>query len=432
MSKQKPAIDWFVNARYGMFIHYGLYSQLGRGEWVMNRERLSQEDMRALAARFKPDRFDAGELCDLAVAGGMRYVNLTTMHHDGFRLYDSELSDFNAMHYGGRDLVAEFVKAARERGLKVCLYHTLNNWFDKPDAVDALENKDAYHEFIANTHTRIRELVTRFNPIDVLWYDGWWPFRGEGWGATALDKMVRKIQPHILLNGRHGGKGDFGTPEGHVTAPRPWRPWEACMTLNNHWGYHGGDQSWKSPADVVNLLQKVATARGNLLLNVGPRGDGSVPKATVRIIQDVGQWLSRCGECVRGTDIFTWDLEERKGHKSDWMPNGPFTARGRTLYHLVRYWPGSELVVAGLNTEVKAVWLIGGKKPKACRFTQANGKVTVTGLPKKAPDPVCTVVRFDCRKEPEIYLTGGMRVPKVHHAPYDPSPSDIGGANAPG
>ena len=425
MSESKEKMDWFVKARYGMFIHYGLYSELGRGEWVMNKERTSLAEMRAQAARFNPVNFDADAVCDLAVAGGMRYVNLTTMHHDGFRLYDTELSDFNSKHYCGRDLVQEFVEAARKRGLRIALYHSLNNWFDKPDSVDALENEDARREFLDNTFARVRELVTRFNPIDVLWYDGWWPFRGEGWRAKELDAMVRRIQPNILINGRHGGDGDFSTPEGHVTAPTPWRPWEACMTLNNHWGYHRGDHLWKSPNDVVGLLHKVAAAQGNLLLNIGPRGDGTIPEASVKIVKAVGEWLGRCGECIYDTDRFTWDLEVRGDHKADWSLNGPFTLKGRSMYQLVRYWPGPELIVAGLDTRVEAVWLLSAAGKQPCQFTQENGKVVVTGLPEESPDPVCAVMRFDCRETPSMYLTGGMRVPKVPHAPYDPLPSDI-------
>jgi alpha-L-fucosidase len=431
MNATETKTDWFKKARYGMFIHYGLYSMLGRGEWVMNRERLSLDDMRDLARRFKPDRFNADELCDLAVESGMRYVNLTTMHHDGFRLYDTELSDFNAKRYTGRDLVEEFVTAARKRGLRVVLYHTLNNWFDQPDAVAALENEDARREFLDKTIARFRELVTRFNPIDVLWYDGWWPFIGEGWRASELDAMVRSIQPNILLNGRHGGTSDFATPEQHMTAPTPWRPWEACMTLNNHWGYHRGDHAWKSPGDVVSLLAKAADGKGNLLLNIGPRGDGSVPEESVRIVKAVGHWLSRCGECIFDTDLCTWGLEKREGHNSEWSNNGPFTLKGRSLYQLVRYWPGPELTIAGLSTKVESVWLLSKAGKQACRFTQTDGKIVVTGLPEETPDPVCPVLRLDCRDVPSMYLTGGMRIPTVPHPPYDPCASDIAGGLTP-
>ena len=416
---------WFVQARYGMFVHYGLYSLLGRGEWVMNRERLSAPDMRALAQQFTAQKFDAGRLCDLAVAGGMRYVNLTTMHHDGFRLYDTELSDFNAMAACGRDLVDELVTAARARGLKVSLYHSLNNWSGRPDACDALESKDAYETFIADTFARLEELVTRFRPIDVLWYDGWWPFDAPGWKAEEMNAMVRAIQPHILFNGRNGLPGDFGTPEGHMSAPHPWRPWEGCMTLNDHWGYHRGDDNWKGPRTLIDLLAAAAQGCGNLMLNVGPRGDGSIPERLVEIIESAGRWLREHAECIFDTDAFTYGLMDRSGHRGDWSHNGPFTLKGASLYHLVRYWPGGELVVAGLNTRVKRVTLLDGAEGHACAFQQRDGVVTVTGLPENPPDALCPVLRFDCSEVPEMILGGGMRVPHAPHPPYDPCPSDI-------
>jgi alpha-L-fucosidase len=416
---------WFESARYGMFVHYGLYSMLERGEWVMNRERIAPADMRALAQRFNPERFDADALCDLAVAGGMRYVNLTTMHHEGFRLYDTELSDFNSMAVCGRDLVEEFVTAACKRGLRISLYHSLNNWFDQPDACDALESEEAYEAFIANTFARLKELVTRFNPIDILWYDGWWPFNAERWRGEAMNEMVRQIQPHILFNGRNGLAGDFGTPEGHMSAPEPWRPWEACMTLNDHWGYHRGDQSWKGPDKVIDLLAAAAQGGGNLLLNLGPRGDGSIPERSEEIVRAVGAWLRQHGEAIYDTDRFTYGLMSREGHNGDWNHNGPFTLRGCSLYQIVRHWPGSELVVAGLSAAVASVSLLtpGGDVP--CAFVQAGDKVTVSGLPDAPPDPLCPVLRFDCKSVPGMELSGGMRIPKVAHPPYDPCASDI-------
>jgi len=417
--------SWFVNARYGMFVHFGLYSMLARGEWVMNRERLSAAEMRALAERFSPDQFDAERICDLAVAGGMRYVNLTTMHHDGFRLYDTELSDFNSMAVCGRDLVDEFVTAARARGLKVALYHSLNNWTDQPDACDALEGEEAYEAFMANTFARLKELVTRFNPIDVMWYDGWWPFNAEQWRGEAMNAMIREIQPHIIFNGRNGLAGDIATPEGHMSAPSPWRPWEGCMTLNDNWGYHCGDHQWKNPSTVINLLATAAKGRGNLLLNIGPRGDGSIPEESVRIIESVGRWLRSYGEALEDTDSFTFSLEERTGHNGDWSHSGPFTLRGRSLYYLLRHWPGSEVVVAGLNTDVEQITLLGTEGGLPCTFTQADGKVVITGLPNDAPDPLCSVIRFDCGAIPEMTLGGGMRVPRAPHPYYDPCPSDI-------
>jgi alpha-L-fucosidase len=415
---------WFTAARFGMFVHYGLYSLLGRGEWVLNREGIPVEEYKKLADRFTAEKFDPDAICDLAIRAGMRYIVLTTMHHDGFRLYDTALSDFCTTKTAAkRDLVAETITAAKARGLKVGLYHSLNNWTDRPDAVDALEDPKAYETFIRNTHERIRELVTKYNPIDVLWYDGWWPFNAEGWRAEEMNAMVRSIQPHILLNNRNGLPGDFGTPEGHISAPNPWRPWEACMTLNDSWGYHAGDHNWKSAGDVIDLLAACAQGRGNLLLNIGPRGDGSIPQPSVTILEQVGEWLNRNGECIFDTDEFTFSLRERGAHRGDWTAHGPLTAKGNVLYLLARRWPGIEFALSGIQCEVQRISLLADAR--SIRFERIGNRILVKDLPRVDPDPICSVLRIECDRPPTVYLCGGLRTPSVVHPPYDPCPSDI-------
>ena len=414
--------DW----RYGLFVHYGLFSLLGRGEWVWNREEIPAAEYSALGDRFTAEKFDAEALCDLALRAGMRYVVLTTMHHEGFRLYDTALSDFStAKTPAGRDLVAELVAAARRRGLHIGLYHSLNNWHDQPDSVAALENPDAYERFIDATFDRIRELVTKYNPVDVLWYDGWWPFNAERWQAERMNTMVKEIQPDILFNGRNGLPGDFATPEGHMGVPQPWRPWEACMTVNNSWGFHAGDHEWKSPGQVVDLLASAAQGRGNLLLNIGLRGDGSVPEDSVRVLETVGDWLARCGgEAVYDTELFTFDLQERGEHRGDWSFHGPFTVRENTLYWIIRRWPGGELTFGGLQATVRSVKLLG-EAARPVAFRQEGTRVTLDGLPEGPPDRLCPVFRIECDRPPALYQSGGLRIPKVPHPHYDPCPSDI-------
>jgi alpha-L-fucosidase len=348
------------------------------------------------------------------------------MHHEGFRLYDTDLSDFCTTKTAAkRDLVAELIAAARKRGLKVGLYHSLNNWHDKPNAVDALEDKAAYDKFIDHTFARIKELVTKYNPIDMLWYDGWWPFNADGWQAERMNAMVREIQPHILFNGRNGLPGDFATPEGHMGAPNPWRPWEACMTLNNSWGFHAGDHDWKTPQQVVDLLASAAQGQGNLLLNVGPKGDGSVPEETFQCLEKVGAWLRRCGaEAVYDTELFTFDLRERADHRAEFTLHGPFTAKENNLYWFVRRWPGTSVSFGGLEVNVKSVQLLG-ESPRSVSFKQENGRVTLSGLPALSPDPVCPVLEIECDRPPMLYQSGGLRIPNAPHPHYDPCPSDI-------
>ena len=309
MLKNNEKMKWFVDARYGMFVHFGLFSILGRGEWVMNRERIAPDEYRKLADSFNPKNFDADEICQLAVDGGMKYIIFTTMHHEGFRMYDSELSDFcSTKTNANRDFVAEIITAARKRGLKIGLYHSLNNWYDKPNGVDALEDKNKYEIFIENTFARIRELLTKYSPIDILWYDGWWPFHANGWRAEQMNEMARSIQPDIIINGRNGLAGDFATPEQHLTAPSPWRPWEACITLNDHWSYHPGDNNWKTPSGVVRTLLTCARNKGNLLLNIGLDGNGCIPEESVKIINKVGKWIKNGGnEAVAAESHFSFN-----------------------------------------------------------------------------------------------------------------------------
>ena len=423
--KMTDSTNWFTEARYGLFIHYGLYSLLERGEWVWNREEIPLEEYKQLAARFTAKDFDAEKLCRMALDAGMRYVILTTMHHEGFRLYPTELSDFHIGNSGaaGRDLAAEIIAAARKHGLKVGLYHSLNNWYDQPDAVAALEDPVAYEKFIAATHARIRELVTRYNPIDILWYDGWWPFNAEGWQAEKMNAMVREIQPHILFNGRNGLPGDFATPEQHLSAPNPWRPWEACVTLNESWGFHAGDHEWKTEAQLLDMLARCAQGNGNLLLNVGPTPDGIVPEPCVRVLSRVGAWLRKNGEAIYGTELFTFSLQERGDHRGDWNFHGPMTVKGNSLFWPLRRSPGDKATLGGLQNKVLSVSRLDNGE--ALPFTQTGTRVQIRNVPATDETGLWPALKIECDGPPVVYQSGGLRIPKAPHPHYDPCPSDI-------
>jgi len=414
----------FTQLQYGMFVHFGIYSTLARGEWVMNRERIAPAEMKKIASEFHPERFDADELCRLAVDGGMKYLVFTTMHHDGFRMYDTGLSDFNAKKYCGRDFVREVVESARRHGLKIGLYHSLNNWSDRPDAVDALENQEAYRTFIENTFARLRELVTKFAPVDVLWYDGWWPFNSEGWQAERMNAEMRAVQPQLIFNGRNGLPGDFGTPEQHLTPPSPWRPWEACVTLNNHWGYHAGDQNWKRPLEIINMLLACGSNHGNLLLNIGPRGDGSIPEESAQIVRTVGQWLREGGrEAVTDCDPFKFSPTLPKpSDRGDWDPQGRMTVSGNNLFYILEYWPGNTLTLAGFRGKVLKASACAGTIPLT--FSQDAEHLRIA-LPEILREKTAPVIKLECDVPPAIYRTGGMRDPRCEHPRYDPVQPDI-------
>lgn len=415
--------SWFADARYGLFVHYGLYSLLGRGEWALNREALDHGEYRRLMERFNAEKFDADSLIRRARDWGMRYAILTTKHHEGFCLYDSALTDFKAPRSRcGRDLVAEFVQACRKHGLKAGLYHSLNDWLATPNATDALERpSECYQPFIDYVHGQIRDLVTKYAPLDILWYDGWWPFDGAGWQGDKLNAMVRELQPGILLNGRCGRPGDFATPEGHLASSTGM--WEACMPTNQHWGFHKGDRDWKPPKEICGMLQRVAAGGGNLLLNVGPAGDGSIPAPCGALLDQVGEWLKVNGEAIYDSDRFEIDPHKRGDARGDWSHYGAYTARGNNFYLHVTTWPGTELRIAGVECSVREVKLL--KTGQTFDFTQERDLLTVRGLPAECDTSLPPVLRFATKDSPRLYMTGGSRTPSVPHPRYDPVVSDI-------
>lgn len=411
----------FAAARYGLFLHYGLYSLVGHGEWCYNKERIDRDRYFGRMKEFRADGFDADDFCRLARQAGMTYVLLTTMHHDGFMLYDSKLNPYNSVNAAcGRDLVAETVAAARKYGLRVHLYHSLNNWLTQPDAVDALESPAARKVFIENTFARLTELVTKFNPIDCLWYDGWWPFNAEQWEGERMNRVLREIQPWLIFNGRNGLPGDFGTPEGHLAAPRPWRPWESCMTLNNNWAYVPGDDNYKSANTLIDMLLTIGRGNGNLVLGVGPEPNGKIPDRAREIMLEAGAWLNANRDAVFHTEVFDCGLMSREGHRGDWHHLCDCTVSGNMLYLTLRFGMPDELVLTGLGMTPQQVRVLADGR--AVPFAFEDGKLTishVSGLQKRS------VLAVTCDRPPYIYGCGGRRTPQVPHPPYDPCPSDL-------
>lgn len=233
--------------------------------------------------------------------------------------------------------------------------------------------------------------------------------------------MVREIQPHILLNGRNGLPEDFATPEQHLSTPKPWRPWEAYVTLNNNWGFYAGDQNWKSPTEIIKLLVRVAQGRGNILLNIGPRRDGTVPSESERIIRTVGVWLETNGEYLRDMDLWTLDPYTRGEHRGDWSHHGLMTISGKTLYLISTSEPPNHIVLTGLNAKVRKVSRLGDG---TLRFSQHMDKVAME-LPEANLTGLPAVYKLCCDRPVSMSKTGGMRVPSCEHPHYDPRPYDI-------
>ncbi|OJU41987.1 MAG: alpha-L-fucosidase [Microbacterium sp. 69-10] len=347
--------EWFDEARFGMFVHFGIYSVAARHEWVQSYERLTDDDYRQYFEHFDPDRFDARAIARQAREAGMGYVVLTTKHHDGFCLFDSALTDFSSQQTSGRDLVREFVDAVRAEGLKVGLYHSVIDWHhpdftvdwnhprrDDENAAALNEGRDMarYREYL---HGQVQELLTQYGRIDYLFFDFTYPESRDGWAgkgpdawdAEALLGMCRELQPDMLVNDRLGIPADFVTPEQYQpTAPlvdeqgAP-RVWEACQTLNGSWGYHRDNTDQKSPTLLVQMLADSVSMDGNMLLNIGPDGRGAIAPRDARTLDEIGRWMLLHRDAIVGA-----------GHAEFTPPReGVYTRRGDRLYLHLFSWP---------------------------------------------------------------------------------------------
>jgi alpha-L-fucosidase len=382
-------MKWWHEARFGMFVHWGLYSVIGRHEWVMENEAIPVAEYETLARRFLPRPNAARDWARLARRAGMKYMVMTTKHHEGFCLFDTATTTYCAPRSAaGRDLVREYVDAARAEGLRVGFYYSLMDWHH-PDGARCAKDEAARHRFVEYVHAHVRELVTNYGKIDILWYDVAWPLDAEGWQSQKMNELVFRLQPDIVVNNRNRLPGDFSTPEQRVEAAPEGRAWETCMTLNSSWGYHAADDDWKTPKQVVRNLITCTRDGGNYLLNIGPRPDGSVPQESVNILATVGRWLERNGASIYGA-------ERCQPRRSNYAG---FTRRGNTLYMHVHFWPGDSFAMAGLLVPAKSVRLLASGESVA--FDQDKLRIRFTGLPATAPDDPVTTLAIECEAEPK-------------------------------
>jgi alpha-L-fucosidase len=436
-------MKWWREARFGMFVHWGLYSGLagtwdgkpvatsGGMEWIQNRVKA---DTATYAERaiplFKPKPDFAREWASLAKQAGCRYVVFTTKHHDGFALHDSKVSDYDAGSILHRDLVKEIVAALRAEGLKVGFYHSVIDWHH--DQYEYARSKQLPHplrdkpypngqrdhqKYLAYLHGEVDELVSNYGPVDILWWDySATDFQGEeAWRAFELLSAVRKKQPRIIMNNRlfripEAGftgmgtnaispqldpkYGDFITPEQHIPATgMPGVDWETCMTMNTTWGYSEHDHQWKSNETLIRNLIDIASKGGNYLLNIGPKGDGSVPRESVDAMQAFGRWMKTNGDAIYATTASPFA-------KLDWgRATQKKLAGGRTrLYLHVFDWPkdGKLVVPAALGSNAQARLRTTGKP---LTVTAAAGQTTIA-VPVEAPDAVASVVELDVSSVP--------------------------------
>ena len=395
---------WWREARFGMFVHWGLYSQLGRHEWVMNRERIPLKDYEPLAGSWHPKAGAARDWARLAKQAGMKYMVMTTKHHEGFCLWDTQQTDYNAARRGpGRDLVREFVDACREFDLKIGFYYSLMDWHH-PDGAACAKDEDARRRFLDFTQGLVRELCSNYGKIDILWYDVSWPLSSsELWESAKMNQMVRSLQPQIIIDDRSQLPEDFGTPEERVTAEKQGRDWEACMTFNGSWGYMPISPDWRPVREVITMLNTAAAGQGNLLLNIGPTPDGSIPPEASERLSAVGQWVERYGEAMYGA-------VERTDGRMEWMPTGLWTIKGNSAYYWCNRWPGRELTIGGLKTRVLRATLLADGSDLS--FEQSPDRLILKDLPDENPDGTAgiSVIKLDCDTPPRQVLGSGYVV----------------------
>ena len=382
-------MKWWKAARFGMFIHFGVYSTIGRHEWVMEDEAIPVSEYAPRAATFHPREGSPRAWARLAKQAGMKYMVMTSKHHEGFCNFDAKLTSYCAPKQGpGRDLAREYVEAARAEGMRVGFYYSLMDWHH-PDGALCATNEDARKRFVDYTHGLIHELLSSYGKIDVLWYDVAWPLDAAGWESARMNEMVFQLQPEIIVNNRNKLPGDFSTPEQHIVAETGDRAWEACMTLNDSWGFQAADDNWKSSKTVIRNLISCVRDSGNYLLNIGPKGDGSIPEPSVRVLHEVGAWLDANGQSIYESD----PCQVRRSNYAS------FTRVGNTLYMHVHFWPGDYVAVSGLRTKVTAAKLV--KTGQSVPFTQDDFRVRFTDLPVEAPDYPITTIAVECESEPK-------------------------------
>ena len=396
---QQRRMKWWHDAKFGMFIHFGLYAAHGRHEWAMEMEAIPVAEYQKFTAGFKPAPGSPRKWAQLAKAAGMKYMVLTSKHHEGFCNWDTKLTNYNAMQFGPkRDVIREYVEAARAEGLRVGFYYSLMDWHH-PDGARCQTDPAARRRFVDYTHGLIRELMTNYGKIDVLWYDVSWPLDAEGWESEKMNKMVFGLQPDIVVNNRNRLPGDFSTPEQTIKAESGGRAWESCMTLNDSWGFQRADDNWKTPRTVIRNLITCARDGGNYLLNIGPEPDGSIPPESVRILSAVGDWMKTGGATIYAADPCQ---VSRNAYAN-------FTRKGNTLYMHVHFWPGTDVSISGLKQKVLSAKIL--KTGQSANVTQDGFRTHITGLPATAPDAPVTTIVLECDGAP-VQDTDYVRINK--------------------
>ena len=386
---------WFVHDRFGMFIHWGLYALAARHEWVKHNEQIPDSEYDKYFKHFDPDLYDPAAWAKAAAGAGMKYFVITTKHHEGFCLWDSKLTDYKAPNTpAGRDLLRPMIDVYRAEGMKVGLYHSLIDWHHPqyiidphigpyrncPDRAKMNEGRDQarYAEYL---HGQVRELLTEYGKIDIMWFDFSYPKpdgSGKGradWQSEKLYKLVRQLQPHVILDDRLDLEEgwDVKTPE--QVQPRQWVRhngvpvvWEACQTFGGSWGYHRDESSWKSVEQLVRMLIDTVSKGGNLLLNVGPTGRGEFDERALSRLAGMGEWMKRHGRSIYGCTQAPEEFKPPQDCRLTYNPDN------RRLYVHVFAWPFGYLYLDGLAGKVAYAQLLNDASEVRTKMDAWHGK----------------------------------------------------------
>lgn len=402
---------WWRNAKFGMFIHWGIYavpaSAAGGAEWYLSGSKVQVKDYEKFAQRFNPVKFNAAEWAQIARDAGMKYMVITSKHHDGFSMFDSKVSDYTIAKSTPwhKDPMKALARECRKNGLRFCFYHSIMDWHH-PDYLPRREweretrpaNSASLDRYIEDyMKPEIRELLTNYGPIGVIWFDGGWEHNASELHSAEVNRYIRSLQPQILINDRNQEPQDFSTPEQTIPAGAlsGGRLWETCMTINGTWGYTRDNTDWKSTEDLVQKLCDIASKGGNFLLNVGPTDEGEFPAPIVERLHEMGTWMHTNGEAIYGTT----------GSPFRHLPfNGRCTAKRNRLYLHVFTWPDEGLVLTGLQTHVVAARALLSPKAALDVSTMADGSVRIA-RPKQL-DRYATVIELRLAGKPVVTDSG--------------------------
>lgn len=425
-AEKDERMEWWREARFGMFIHWGLYSQLAgewkgetnHAEWIRTTAQIPLEVYDSLINEFNPVKFEAEAWVKMAKDAGMKYIVITSKHHDGFCLWDSKQTDFDIMSTPfKRDIMKELADAAHKDGIKICWYHSIMDWHH-PDYLPrrgwekGRSFKDAdLNRYVTYMKNQLKELVENYGDIGVLWFDGEWETTWTHEAGKDLYNYVRNLQTDIIVNnrvdvGRSGMEGmtregeyagDFGTPEQEIPATGiPGMDWETCMTMNNHWGYNKADTSWKTTKDLVQKLADIASKGGNFLLNIGPTAEGLFPDESKIRLEEMGKWMSVNGDAIYGTEASPFkELEWGRCTQSQ-------TENGTRLYLHVFDWPiDGVLKVPGIYNEAENAFLLTDRRKHSMEVMRFEDALHIK-VPLLAPDLNNSVVVLDVIGTPDI------------------------------